>query len=269
MDTHLAITFHAPKVEDQGREGQVSDKASQTFLDYKYSGARLSPMPFGHFRLTYAVAFSASTIALFSVSSSFIACAQQKPEPKHGVISSRSVATSTRWKACQHSVPSDVCVRCNPHLESDFKKVGDWCPEHDVAESQCFECNPDLTFSPPKDPPAGSDVILIASGDQGLPKLEPHLARGKVTVFDFYAAWCQPCHKVNDHLYAKLARGQDFAIRKIDVGSWESEMSEQWLEDVPELPYLIFYDAEGKKIAEISGAQFDKIDEALSRGEQE
>lgn len=165
-------------------------------------------------------------------------------------------------------MPVDVCVQCNPELEEDFKKVGDWCPEHDVAESQCFKCNPDLTFSPPKEPPEGSDVTLIALGDQDLPRLEPHLARGKVTVFDFYAAWCQPCHKVNDHLYAKLARGQDFAIRKIDVGSWDSDVSEQWLDDVPELPFLVFYDAKGKKIAEISGAKFNDIDDALCRSEK-
>lgn len=161
-----------------------------------------------------------------------------------------------------------MCVKCNPEFEDDFKKVGDWCPEHDVAESQCLECNPDLTFSPPKEPPTGSDVTLIASDKEGISKLEPHLAQGKVTVFDFYAAWCQPCHKVNDHLYAKLARGQNFAIRKIDVGSWGSDVSEQWLEDVPELPFLIFYDAQGKKVAEVSGAKFGEIDDALCRSDR-
>lgn len=225
-------------------------------------------MPYRTLPRTRAVVSWVSTITLLGVSTSFAGCSQQKPQPKHGLISSRSVATSTEWEACKHSVPADVCVKCNPHLEADFRKVGDWCPEHDVAESQCLKCNPDLTFSPPKEPPEGSDVTLIASSEQGLSRLEPHLALGKVTVFDFYAAWCQPCHKVNDHLYAKLARGQDFAIRKIDVGSWESDVSERWLQDVPELPYLVFYDATGKKIAEISGAKFAEIDEALSRSEK-
>lgn len=228
-------------------------------------------MPYDPFSGTRALVSIAAAIAFLGVPFSVVGCSQQKPqkEPaiKHGVISSRSVATSTDWKACEHGVPADVCVKCNPHLAADFKKVGDWCPMHDVAESQCLICNPDLTFSPPKEPPAGSDVTLISSGDQELSKLEPHLALGKVTVFDFYAAWCQPCHKVNDHLYAKLARGQNFAIRKIDVGSWESDVSERWLEDVPELPYLVFYDARGKKIAEISGAKFEAIDDALRQSE--
>jgi thiol-disulfide isomerase/thioredoxin len=206
-----------------------------------------------------------SFITALGLSFSVFGCSKQSAEPQHGVISSRSVATSTEWEACEHSVPVEVCVKCNPDLEKEFKRVGDWCPPHDVAESQCFECNPDLTFSPPTEPPEGSDVTQIASGAETLAKLEPHLAEGKITVFDFYAAWCQPCHKVNDHLYAKLARGQDFAIRKIDVGSWESEVAEQGLEDVPELPYLVFYDARGRKIAEISGAKFDEIDDALSR----
>src|SRR5690606_25853484 len=131
-------------------------------------------------------------------------CAAKQPSSSHGVISSKSVATSQDWEACEHRVPHDVCVLCHPELAKEFKQEGDWCPEHDVAESQCFECNPDLTFSPPKEPPPGSDVTLIASSDDALIELEPHLVKGKVTVFDFYAAWCQPCHKVNDHLYARL-----------------------------------------------------------------
>lgn len=233
-------------------------RAREEHLDAK--GASLMAM---------AIVARVSQVTLASLLSSTLSgCAQQNSTPQHGLISSRSVATSTEWTACKHAVPADVCVKCNPELKGEFKKVGDWCPEHDVAESQCLECNPDLTFSPPKEPPKGSDVTLIASGDQKLKDLEPHLAPGKVTVFDFYAAWCQPCHKVNDHLYAKLARGQNFAIRKIDVGSWESDVSEKWLEDIPELPYLVFYDAGGKKIAEISGAKFEEIDAALCRSEK-
>lgn len=174
-----------------------------------------------------------------------------------------SVATSTEWTPCKHAVPEDVCVQCHPELAADFKKAGDWCPEHDVAESQCFACNPDLTFSPPKEPPEGSDVVEISLEEQTLTDLKPHLAKGKVTVFDFYAAWCRPCHKVNDHLYAKLSRGENFAIRKINVGSWESPTSERWLSDVPELPYLIFYDADGEKVTAVSGANFEQIESAL------
>jgi thiol-disulfide isomerase/thioredoxin len=156
-------------------------------------------------------------------------------------------------------------VLCHTELASDFKKAGDWCPEHDVAESQCFECNPDLSFSPPKEPPPGSDVSLLNSPGDNLSDLASHLVEGKVTVFDFYAAWCQPCHKVNDHLYARLARGDTFAIRKIDIGSWESDVAERFLENVPELPFLVFYDARGKRIAEVSGAKFEAIDDALLR----
>lgn len=195
-------------------------------------------------------------------------CTKAPREPTHGVISSRSVATSSDWKACEHDVPQDVCARCHPELVPEFRRVGDWCPPHEVPESQCLECNPDLTFAPPKEPPAGADVLLVATGDDTLVDLKTHLAEGKVTVFDFYAAWCPPCHAVNDHLYAKLARGDDFAVRKIDIGSWESEVSAEWLSEVVELPFLIVYDAGGKKVAEVSGAHFEKIDRALSKAER-
>lgn len=206
-----------------------------------------------------------SFLILFSLLVPLTGCSRHAEPARHGKISSRSVATSQDWEACEHGVPHDVCVRCHPELTSEFKRVGDWCPPHDVAESQCFECNPDLTFSPPKEPPEGSDVTLIADAERPLEELKPHLAPGKVTIFDFYAAWCHPCHAVNDHLYAKLARGESFAVRKVDVGSWDSDLSEQWLGDVPELPYLIVYDARGKRVTEVSGAQLDEIDRALSR----
>jgi thiol-disulfide isomerase/thioredoxin len=186
------------------------------------------------------------------------------PAATHGTITSMSVARSHDWKACQHRVPEEVCVRCHPERAASFKKKKDWCPEHDVPESQCLECHPDLDFSPPKQPPKTADIVQLVSDGSDLPALEPHLVANKVTVFDFHATWCPPCRKVDEHLYPVLAQRSDLAVRKIDIGSWDTPVAERWLQEVPELPYLVIYDKQGKRVAAISGAKLDELDRALA-----
>src|SRR4051812_38876572 len=58
-------------------------------------------------------------------------------------------------------------------------------------------------------PPEGADVITIARGGADVPDLAPHLARGKVTVLDFSAVWCEPCRKVDEHMLAALSKRPD------------------------------------------------------------
>jgi thiol-disulfide isomerase/thioredoxin len=175
-----------------------------------------------------------------------------------------SVARSHDWKACPHRVPEEVCVRCHPERAASFKKKKDWCAEHDVPESQCLECHPDLDFSPPKQPPKTADIVQLVSDGSDLPALEPHLVANKVTVFDFHATWCPPCRKVDEHLYPVLAERSDLAVRKIDIGSWDTPVAERWLQEVPELPYLVVYDKRGKRVAAIAGAKLDELDRALA-----
>jgi len=188
-------------------------------------------------------------------------CASQ---PAHGTITSSSIASRHDWKACPHRVPEEVCVRCKPERAASFKQKGDWCPEHDVPESQCLACHPDLDFSPASAPPQGADVVQLVSDGRDLPALEPHRVPNKVTVFDFHAAWCPPCRKVDEHLYPKLAKRPDIAVRKIDVGSWDTPVARRWLGAVAELPYLVIFDKRGRKVAAIAGAKLAEIDRALA-----
>jgi thiol-disulfide isomerase/thioredoxin len=200
-------------------------------------------------------------VSLFAVGVAMVGCASQ---PAHGTITSSSIASRHDWKACPHRVPEEVCVRCNPERAPSFKQKGDWCPEHDRPESQCLECHPDLDFSPASAPPQGADVVQLVSDGRDLPALEPHRVPNKVTVFDFHAAWCPPCRKVDEHLYPTLAKRPDIAVRKIDVGSWDTPVAQRWLGDVAELPYLVIFDKKGRKVAAIAGAQLQEIDRALA-----
>jgi thiol-disulfide isomerase/thioredoxin len=181
----------------------------------------------------------------------------------HGSVTPMSIASRDDWKACEHGVPDEVCVRCRPERAAKFKQRGDWCGEHDVPESQCLKCHPDLDFSPPKKPPAQADIQEIAKFGEDLPALEPHRVAGKVTIFDFYAAWCPPCRKVDEHLYPTLAKRSDIAVRKINVGSWDTPVAERFLRDVPELPYLIVYGKNGQRVGAISGAKLADIDRVV------
>ena len=205
--------------------------------------------------------FRCPMLFLYIVTGSIAGCGGS---PKHGTITPMSVASSSGWRACEHRVPEEVCVRCRPERAAKFKARGDWCPEHSVPESQCLLCHPDLDFSPPKAPPKGADIAEIASEGADLPSLEPHRVKGKVTVFDFYAAWCPPCRKVDEHLYPLLASRNDVAIRKINVASWDTPIAERWLESVPELPYLVIYDKSGRKVSAIAGAKLSDIDRAIA-----
>lgn len=45
---------------------------------------------------------------------------------------------------CEHGVKKTICTRCNPKLKAVFKAKGDWCEEHQRAESQCAICHPEL-----------------------------------------------------------------------------------------------------------------------------
>jgi thiol-disulfide isomerase/thioredoxin len=190
-----------------------------------------------------------------------VACSQAAP-PKHGTITSMSLASRADWKACEHGVPEEVCTRCHPERLQAYKDRGDYCKEHGVPESQCLTCHPDLDFSPAKPAPSGADVQEIAKNGADVPALEPFLVPGKVTVFDFYAGWCPPCRKVDEYLHERLGE-RAFAIRKIDVSSWDSPVAKRWLARVPNLPYLIVYARDGRRVADISGPDFAAIDRAL------
>jgi thiol-disulfide isomerase/thioredoxin len=192
----------------------------------------------------------------------FSACSAPQ---EHGSMSSLSIASQSDWQACEHGVPAEVCVRCEPERATAYKARGDWCPEHDVPESQCLSCHPDLDFSPPEPPPSRADVKALVTEGEDLASLEPHLAAGKFTIFDFHADWCPPCRKVDEYLFAEMKKRGDIAIRKLNVVSWDSPIAERWLRDVPELPLLIVFDPAGKRLGQVHGARFSELARLLER----
>lgn len=114
-------------------------------------------------------------------------------------------------------------------------------------------------------PKEGSDVKQLASDGEDVPDLSVHVVKGKVTIMDFSAKWCEPCRKLDEHVLALVAARQDVAYRKLDVGDWDTPLGQRYLKGVKELPYVIVFDKDGKQVEAISGLDLSKLDGAVGR----
>ena len=92
------------------------------------------------------------------------------------------------------------------------------------------------------------------------------MVKGKVTVIDFSAIWCDPCRKLDDHMMGLVGKRSDVAYRKLDIGDWDTPLAQRYLKGVPSLPFVIVYDKTGQKAAEIAGLDLAKLDLAIGTG---
>lgn len=112
-------------------------------------------------------------------------------------------------------------------------------------------------------PPREADVQEIAVDGADLPSLQPFLAAGRVTLFDFSAKWCGPCRALDQHVVKILASRSDVAYRKLDIADWDSPLAKHYMAGVPKLPYILVYDRAGKQVDAIAGLDTLRLDAAI------
>lgn len=108
---------------------------------------------------------------------------------------------------------------------------------------------------------------IVVKHDQEL-DIGDVLAEGKVTVVDFSATWCVPCRKVDAHLRGVLATDEGVAYRKVDIGNWDAAVAEQYLQNVPALPYVIVFSPRGQVVATVSGLDLEHLDWAIAKASE-
>jgi thiol-disulfide isomerase/thioredoxin/plastocyanin len=114
--------------------------------------------------------------------------------------------------------------------------------------------------------PLHPDTTGLDVADLGKPGEAVDLVpvRGKVTIFDFWATWCEPC-KVLEGVLVDLARAHPdvVAIRRVDAADWDSAVVARYL--TPKglgLPHLKIYDPAGRLLLERS-SETGKLEELI------
>jgi thiol-disulfide isomerase/thioredoxin len=186
------------------------------------------------------------------------ACAGAPPRPSR-------YAVGTAVALCVHRVPAETCTRCQPSLATAFRRQGDWCGEHEVPESQCLDCHPGMKFAQLPLLPADADLRVVSPMGEDVPNLAAHLAPGKVTVFEFFAAWCVACRDMDVDLYGRLADGQPLAVRKANVMSWDSPLAARYMDGVASLPYVIVLAPDGRRVGELSGYDAAALERLIAK----
>jgi copper chaperone CopZ len=89
---------------------------------------------------------------------------------------------------------------------------------------------------------------------------------GKVTIFDYYADWCVPCHVLEARLQRYLKGHPKVALRRLNIGNWDNVAAHQAADlGATALPYLVVYDGKGKVIAAVTGGDWGQLLAAVER----
>jgi len=112
---------------------------------------------------------------------------------------------------------------------------------------------------------SGLDIRTVSHGE--VVNIEAELAPGKVTIFDYYADWCGPCHLLTPKLERLVKRYGNVALRKVDIVDWKSDAAKQATSEfrLGGLPYVRVYGPNGSVLGSVVGNHIEQV-EALLEG---
>ncbi len=124
----------------------------------------------------------------------------------------------------------------------------------------------DLVIRPLSEEEKANLDIETASHGEAI-KLKDHLAPGNITIFDYYADWCGPCHLFTPKLERLLLKYKNLALRKVDISDWESKAAKQAAKEfgLPGLPYVRIYGPKGKLLGAVHGNHIKKVEAIIKR----
>jgi thiol-disulfide isomerase/thioredoxin len=114
-------------------------------------------------------------------------------------------------------------------------------------------------------PSAGPDLQWLSAQGEDVHALGAHAVPGKVTVFDFYADWCEPCRELDQYLHELLARRPDMAVRKLNIVSWETPLARHHLGDGQALPYVVVFGKNRHRIGALAGFDLETLERLIER----
>ncbi len=115
---------------------------------------------------------------------------------------------------------------------------------------------------PPKPPPTRPKPAPAAESDsrpQARGSIQPE--HGKITIVDFYADWCGPCKHIGPIL-EKIAEGNpDITLQKVNVDK-QRELAKEY--NISSIPHIFIYDKWGGQVADILGADEQRVRKAVA-----
>lgn len=97
--------------------------------------------------------------------------------------------------------------------------------------------------------------------------LETIAVPGKITVVDYWAEWCSPCHFLEKRLHHLMNESPNMALRRVNVGKWDNAAARQATAEfrLEALPYVRVYDARGKFVDDVTGGSWDQFLKVLEK----
>ena len=106
-----------------------------------------------------------------------------------------------------------------------------------------------------------SALDIGSASDGAKVDLSAVVVPGKITVLDYWAEWCSPCHLLDARLQHLVKARPEIAVRRVNVGKWDNDAARQATREfrIEALPYVRIYDAKGRFVGAVTGGSWDEI----------